>query len=74
MALSTPIKREYIHAPTIVFHGYLRTDSLWDMEAELLDQREYHYTARDLAAVPPPRTAHNIRYSRRASRPTSSCN
>ena len=60
MALCTPTARKHIHTRNIVFHGYLRDDGLWDMEAELLDRREYAYVARDQTHHPAPSTVHNM--------------
>ena len=61
MALATPpAPRKHIHTRNIVFHGYLREDGLWDIEAELLDRREYDYVARDQSRHAAPSTVHNM--------------
>ena len=60
MALSTPVPREHIHTRSILFHGYLRGDGLWDIEAELTDLREYGYTARDRRQLAPQSKVHNM--------------
>lgn len=60
MTLATPVPRRHIHQRRIVFNGYLRDDGLWDMEAELLDLRQYAYVRRDQSPMPAPGTVHNM--------------
>ena len=61
MALAPlPAPRKHIHTRNIVFHGYLREDGLWDIEAELLDRREYAYVSRDQSRRAAPSTVHNM--------------
>ena len=60
MALATPTTRTHIHTRNIAFHGYLREDGLWDIEAELLDRREYAYVSRDQSRHAAPSTVHNM--------------
>ena len=60
MALATPVPRRHVHTRSIVFHGYLRDDGLWDMEAELQDLRQYDYVVRDQGRVPAPGMVHNM--------------
>ena len=60
MALATPAPRKHIHTRNIAFQGYLRDDGLWDIEAELLDRREYDYVARDQSRHAAPSTVHNM--------------
>ncbi len=60
MTLPTAIPRRHIHQRSIVFNGYLRDDGLWDMEAELLDLRQYDYVRRDESPAPAPGTVHNM--------------
>lgn len=60
MAIGNPAPRKHIHTRNIVFHGYLRDDGLWDIEAELLDRREYEYVARDQSRRPAPSPVHNM--------------
>ena len=60
MALATPTTRTHVHTRNIAFHGYLREDGLWDIEAELLDRREYAYVSRDQSRRAAPSTVHNM--------------
>ena len=58
--VAAPVPRRHIHQRRIVFNGYLRDDGLWDMEAELLDLRQYDYVRRDQSPMPAPGTVHNM--------------
>lgn len=60
MALATPAPRKHIHTRNIAFQGYLREDGLWDIEAELLDLRQYDYVRRDQTPMPAPGKVHNM--------------
>lgn len=40
-ALPEPAPREPVHTRAITTRGFLRTDGLWDLEAELLDTKAY---------------------------------
>jgi len=41
MSLSTPAKRKHLHTRTITCHGYEREDGLFDIEAQIVDQKTY---------------------------------
>jgi hypothetical protein len=41
MPLSPPAERRHLHTRRIVCEGYLRTDGLWDIEAEITDTKTY---------------------------------
>jgi len=55
LALSTPRARALVHTRRIEINGYRRDDGLWDIEAQLLDQRPgpYPMPERDRAAGEP---------------------
>ncbi len=60
MALSAPAPRKLIHTRNIQFHGYLRDDDLWDIEAELLDTRAYAHLSREVGKFSPSNNVHNM--------------
>ncbi len=60
MALSAAIPRKHIHRRSIEFHGHLRDDGLWDIEAELKDVRGYAYRSRDSGEKPEASMVHNM--------------
>lgn len=41
MPLSPPAPRKHLHTRTIVCHGYEREDGLFDIEAQIVDQKTY---------------------------------
>jgi len=53
MPLSTPVKREPIHARTVHCHGYRRDDGLWDIEGHLIDTKSYTFANHDRGEITP---------------------
>ncbi len=43
MALSAPVSRSRRHTRQIICHGYFRDDGLWDIEASIIDTKDYQY-------------------------------
>jgi len=43
-ALPEPVPREAVHLRSINTRGFLRSDGLWDLEAELIDTKDYQTT------------------------------
>ena len=44
MNLSSPAPRRHLHTRTIACEGFLRDDGLWDIEARIIDFKEYAYS------------------------------
>ncbi|WP_020395232.1 DUF2889 domain-containing protein [Thiolinea disciformis] len=47
MPLSAPVERNLSHTRTITCQGYERTDGLWDIEAQLLDTKNFAFANKD---------------------------
>ncbi len=43
MNLPAPSSRRHLHTRTIACEGYLRDDGLWDIEARIIDSKQYAY-------------------------------
>ncbi|MDO8704424.1 MAG: DUF2889 domain-containing protein [Sulfuricaulis sp.] len=60
MSLPTPKARAQLHARNITFRGYKRDDNLWDIEAELGDQRTYVSSMLEKGVVPAGAPIHDM--------------
>lgn len=55
------IPRELKHQREVKLRGYLRSDDLWDIEAELKDTRSYDSFSPEKGAIPAGDSIHDIR-------------
>ncbi len=60
MSFSPSAPRKHLHTRNIEFHGYLREDGLWDIEAEMRDTRNYEFLSREQAQMPAQTRVHNM--------------
>jgi len=51
MPLDKPETRECLHSRNIICNGYLRNDGLWDIEARLIDTKNYDFPNQDRGGV-----------------------
>jgi hypothetical protein len=47
MPLDKPLTRKCLHSRNITCNGYLRNDGLWDIEARLIDTKNYDFPNQD---------------------------
>ncbi len=47
MPLSEPAERELAHTRVVTWHGYRRSDGLWDIEGRIVDTKPYRFQNRD---------------------------
>jgi Protein of unknown function (DUF2889) len=57
---SESAERRHLHNRTVVFDGYLRSDGLWEIEAEIVDTKPYLYDDRERGALSPGHPIHRI--------------
>lgn len=60
MSLSKPQSRKLIHQRVIKPNAYLREDGLWDIEAQLTDQKDYPFPTLQRGILPPGELVHDI--------------
>jgi len=51
MPLEQSVERELLHTRNIICHGYQRTDGLWDIEARLVDTKNYDFSNKDRGGI-----------------------
>ncbi|ADE40153.1 DUF2889 domain-containing protein [Candidatus Puniceispirillum marinum] len=59
-ALSAPVAREKRHQRKITVNGFLRTDGLYDIEAELTDHKTYSFPSDFRGMVTPDQPVHHM--------------
>lgn len=60
MSLSAPTNRTLLHTRKTEFHGYLRDDGLWDIEATILDVKETEWPSYEKGVLKPGDPVHNM--------------
>ncbi len=53
MPLSPAKPRKHLHTRKVTYRGYLREDGLWDIEAEITDEKAYVMHMSDRGLMPP---------------------
>lgn len=61
MPLSQPVPREEMHARRISCRGFRREDGLWDIEAELLDEKTHPMPNVERGHIPAGATIHGMK-------------
>lgn len=60
MSLPPPAPREHLHTRAVTYRGYLRSDGLWDIEAELADTKQYETDLADRGLLAPGTPIHGM--------------
>ena len=61
MSMEKPQPRRQIHTRRIVCRGYVRDDGLFDIEADLVDQKPFAYRDRERGELQPGASIHEMR-------------
>lgn len=60
MPFPPPAPRQHLHTRTATYRGYLRDDSLWDVEAEMVDARTYDAELSERGPLPGGEPVHGL--------------
>lgn len=60
-ALSQPVEREEVHNRRIAVNGFVRTDGLYDIEADLTDHKTYAFPSDFRGNVTPDQPVHHMK-------------
>ena len=60
MPLPAPANRRLLHDRAVTYRGYEREDGLWDLEAELVDTKDYPITMFERGELPPGTRIHGM--------------
>jgi hypothetical protein len=60
MKLPLPQPRKMLHERRVITRGYLRDDGLWDIEGEIVDEKQYDSASRERGTVPAGTPYHNM--------------